>query len=245
MTNKIQDSFLMICFHEFINEIFKFRELILFNENDASIEDIQKTLIRFVFYKKDLALQQGTLIEAGYREISYIMTVFADEIFINLNWNDQEKWKNKNLETQIFGTHIGGKKIFENIDEFLISNANYKYDIGSAYLFCLGLGFRGRYRGINDHEIISQYKEKLFSMTNNEELSMIDQNFILFPQTQKHTVVKISSSQMSSYKLWLMVLGAVVLAYISLSYILWNYTTNHVLSLVKLAQYDIGSIKNG
>ncbi len=245
MTNKIKNSFLMNCFQEFVNEMFKFRELILFDAKSINAEEMQNTLVRFIYYKRDLAIQEGTLVEAGYKEISYIMAVFADEVFINLDWNFREQWKNNNLETQIFGTHIGGKKLFSDIAKFLSSNAAYKYDIGSAYLFCLGLGFRGEYRGIDDNNLISQYKEKLFEYINNEESSLFEKNFSIFPETKQHTIVRISSAKMTNYKVWSMILGITALTYVSFSYVLWNKSTKEISNLIQLSQKDIESIKNG
>ncbi|QEK38771.1 DotU family type IV/VI secretion system protein [Candidatus Cytomitobacter primus] len=243
INNKIENSFLMNCFQEFINEVLKFRELVLFNKTSSNAKEIQETLIRFIIYKRDLAIEEGTLIEAGYHETSYIMAVFADEIFINLDWVHKDDWKKNNLETQVFDTHIGGRKLFENIDRFLDSNATYKYDIGSAYLFCLGLGFRGKYRGIDDHNTIQNYKNKLFDIINNYESNVNDNS--LFPQAKQHTIVKISTARMSSYKVWSMILGITVLIYASFSYLVWYRSVKEISTLIDISQKDIESIKNG
>lgn len=241
-SNKIDQSFLMGCFQEFLNEVLKFRELILLNQTNYNARDIQDTLMRMMFYKRDLATEEGTLIESGYREISYIMAVFADEIFINLQWQEHEKWKKNNMEMQIFGTHIGGEKLFENLENFLRSNAIYKYDIGSSYLLCLGLGFRGKYRGVDDHGAIQQYKTQLFQLVNNYDPNAHNEE--LFPQTQQHTIVKISNASMKSYQVWLMILSITVLSYIGISYIFWYQSTYEISHLINIIKKDIENVQN-
>ncbi|QEK38229.1 hypothetical protein FZC35_02535 [Candidatus Cytomitobacter indipagum] len=241
-SNKIDQSFLMGCFQEFLNEVLKFKELILLNQNNYNSRDIQDILMRMIYYKRDLAAEEGTLIESGYKEISYIMTVFADETFINIEWKDKEAWKKNNLEMQIFGTHIGGTKLFDNISNFIHSNAVYKYDIGSSYLLCLGLNFRGKYRGLDDGGIIKDYKSQLFQLVNNYDPNIHNDN--LFPQSQQHTIIKISNANMKSYQVWMMILGISLLSYISISYILWYQSTHEISNLISIVQKDIENVQN-
>ncbi|USO00902.1 MAG: DotU family type IV/VI secretion system protein [Alphaproteobacteria bacterium] len=233
------NSFLINVFYEFIYEALKFKEMILFNKTLLNAREIQDVLTKMIFYKKELALQEGSLIEAAYLELSYIMTVLADELFINLDWEHHDEWKSYNMETKIFNTHIGGVKLFNNIDRFLISNSSYRICIGSAYLLCLGLGFRGQYRGVDDHGKIAEYKVKLFEMIYHKRPSLEYGNFDLFPEVLNHTITRVESKRLSSYKIWGIILGFVSITYVCMSYFIWHEGVKPITHIVHMIEREI------
>jgi len=129
------------------------------------------TLAKKIFGSLELLLgnQLNKITQSGgefslnyYREALYIMVALADEIFLNLKWSGRQEWENNLLESRFFGTHTAGTTFFEKLDTYLATRDPSSRDIGALYLWALGLGFQGKYRGEDFQSEIGPYKRKLY-----------------------------------------------------------------------------------
>lgn len=99
-------------------------------------------------------LLQGAMAEAralGYPnqciQMGVLMTVgFFDESVLNLNEPSLAEWARRPLQEELFGGHLAGETIFNNIF-FLLKSANSRDTVDTLELHCqcLQLGYRGRY----------------------------------------------------------------------------------------------------
>src|SRR3990167_3393015 len=98
-----------------------------------------------------------------YKEAQYVMAVFADEVFINLDWYGAREWQKELLEAQFFQTTNAGDLFFVKLDDLLEKHGQLYIGIAKVYFLALALGFRGKYHGVpNSEDIIANYKKKLF-----------------------------------------------------------------------------------
>lgn len=141
------------------------------NPEDALALKDSKTLARKIFLSLELLLgnQLNKVTQTGgefslnyYREALYIMVSLADEVFLNLKWAGRSEWESNLLESRFFGTHTAGTTFFEKLDTYLATRDPSSRDIGALYLWALGLGFQGKYRGENLEITIGPYKRKLY-----------------------------------------------------------------------------------
>ncbi len=174
----LDTSFTLQNFFSFFSQIMFEKERALADALPSESEDENvgtegkvERLARYISGQLSALLEEQALVvlrEGGefsalyFRQAQYIMAALGDEIFLNFSWEGQSVWDTTLIEMQVFGTQIAGTKFFADLDEFLATRDPLKIDIGALYYFALSLGFRGKYRGIEDHGAIKAYKEQLF-----------------------------------------------------------------------------------
>jgi len=120
---ELEKSLLLNQFHEFYSEVICQKRMIQSYTESLPQEEApesgeapsEKEGIHTVSLKL-LSLLEEQALEAGrrggeygvrfYREAQYIMAALADEIFLNMDWEEREAWKSNLLEFKLFGTHV-------------------------------------------------------------------------------------------------------------------------------------------
>lgn len=172
-----------------------------------------------------------------YREAQYIMVALADEIFINLKWVGQDEWENTLLESKMFNSQVAGEKFFKNLDQFLSVRDSANADIGVMYLLALGLGFKGRYRDLDDKGALKKYRDLLFSRLMQDSPAVLEGVSELFPQAYQHTIDQRDGAKMPVTRNWVIGLSGVVVAFLVLSQIVWMTETNDMENIVDQINY--------
>ena len=98
------------------------------------------------------------------RELLYIMTAVADEIFVRLESPEGPYWQANLFEERLFHSHEAGERIFRNIETVLARQDEAASELATVYLAALVLGFRGNYRGKDDSGVIESYRRRLESV---------------------------------------------------------------------------------
>ncbi|QEK38862.1 DotU family type IV/VI secretion system protein [Candidatus Nesciobacter abundans] len=231
MINLIARSFLLKHFQNYYIEVLKFKEQALIEPEKINQEEIKNVLIRLLKDQKELFDNEGSLMSNAYEEYSYICCAFADEIFINVNWNQKKEWQKSLMEQKFFSTYYAGSKIFENINSFLKRNSHNKYELGSIYITLLGSGFRGQYRSINDNGTIHKLKQDLFDFVNKTSYDYLSDEH-LFPQAEKHNMIGRPRNTYKNTRRIISIMTMGILIYIGSTYILWNYFTHDINSAI-------------
>jgi type VI secretion system protein ImpK len=170
-----------------------------------------------------------------YREVQYIMVALTDEVFLNLDWIGKSEWEDNLLESRIFNTQVAGERLFENIDHFLEVRDAANSDVGVLYIIVLGLGFKGKYKDLNDHGIIQEYRKKLYARVMHDTPYLLEETHLLFPQAYQSTIDERSAIKMPNLRAWYMALGYIFGVFLLVSSALWFVATRNVtITLVSL-----------
>ena len=98
------------------------------------------------------------------RELLYIMTAVADEIFVRSESPGGLYWQANRFEERLFHSHEAGERIFRNIETVLARQDEAASELAAVYLAALVLGFRGNYRDKDDSGVIESYRRRLESV---------------------------------------------------------------------------------
>lgn len=204
-------------------------------------EDETVTLVRFISQQLSSILEEqaltaihegGPFFTAYYEQAQYIMAALADEIFLNLDWKGENIWDQYLIETNLFGTQIAGTKIFEDLDAFLSKRDPLCIDIGAIYYFALALGFQGKYRGINDHGALQNYKNKLFLFIMRRPPELYQGKLFLFPEV--YTSIQDSSlaQKLPNPRLWFSLYAGLIISMGIVGSFVWYYATANVSHII-------------
>lgn len=169
--------------------------------------------------------QGGVVLESYYKRAQYIMVALADETFINLNWGEQDLWERNLLETKNFNTHQAGTEIFKQIDLILKETGKGEREIAELLLWILGDGFEGRYRNAANKAPLQKYKEDLYRFITSEKPVSIEYSpRKVCPHAYQEAEGK-SVRYLSSPRLYILGILAVLAIYFGLSIFVWNQET--------------------
>ncbi len=157
-----------------------------------------------------------------YKKAQYVMVALADEIFLHtFEWEGRRVWVSHLLETKIFGKEMAGDLFFEDLERLLRDRDPVYRDLAAVYLMALSLGFKGKYRGVDDRGALAEYRRQLFSFVFRYEPGLKGESRHLFPETYSHTQREEEKRRLPNPRAWLILLGFVVLAYVLLTHGLW------------------------
>lgn len=156
-----------------------------------------------------------------HREAMYVMAVLADETFLHLDWEGRDYWLNHLIEAHAFRTHAAGDIFFRRVDALLRREDDAAAELAAVYLFALGLGFRGRYRGEGFSPALDGYRLKLFSFIARRKPALVEQARNLFPEAYKNTIHTGIDRPIPSARKWHIGLLCAFLAWLLISQLLW------------------------
>lgn len=93
---------------------------------------------------RDAAIGMGMPL-ARADQAAWFVAALLDDIALNTPWGGQSDWPRQPLVTQLSGGVDAGTRFFDRYDE-LLRFANRDPQLLELAYFCLGLGFRGKYR---------------------------------------------------------------------------------------------------
>ena len=167
-----------------------------------------------------------------YREVQYIMVALTDEVFLNLDWIGKSEWEDNLLESRIFNTQVAGERLFENIDRFLEVRDAANSDVGVLYIIAIGLGFKGKYKDLNDHGMIQEYRKKLYARVMHDTPYLLEERHLFFPQAYQNTIDQRTSIKMPNLRVWYTALGGIFAVFLLVSSVIWFATTAPVGSVL-------------
>ncbi len=207
------------------------------NVDDLPEESAGQTRLTLAVWQNLIALFRRNAVQilraAGkptdnYFEAQYVMAVFADDIFINLDWEGKRAWTSNLLETTLFRTHVAGEMFFEKLDRLLRDRDPADRSLAAVYLNALSLGFRGKYYGINDHGKLRRYRHELFAFIFRQPADLVNEAKVAFPDSYVDNVKKEKSRKLMNPRVWLAMLGLVLFAYLTVSHGIWLKLTARI-----------------
>lgn len=176
---------------------------------------------------RSVARRASDLMLAQYREVQYAMVALADDVFIHeIEWDGREAWRANHLEHRVFHSRLAGERIFERIEALLVTRDRRLIQLASIYLCILSLGFKGRFRGPGGEGHLQDYAQRLFEMVAGREPALLS-NWSsgtlrpIVPSAYMHTVKGDAARRYGWRPRWLLVLAAVILAWLVAGHLIW------------------------
>lgn len=99
----------------------------------------------------------------GRPDIGYVMAALADEALLHqVDWPGRQQWMGTLLEQSLYGSRVAGEEIFDLGQAIADGAIIGRADLAAAILLALALGFRGRWRGIDDNGAIDRLRRQLY-----------------------------------------------------------------------------------
>ena len=164
----------------------------------------------------------------NYFEAQYVMAAFADDVFIHLDWEGRRAWTSNLLESTLFQSHVAGEMFFEKLDQLLRERDPADRSLAAIYLSALSLGFRGKYHGLNDHGKLRRYRHELFTFVFRQPPDLTSDAKVAFPDSYVSNLRKEKRKKLTNPRVWLAVLGFVVVIYLAASHGVWLRLTSRL-----------------
>lgn len=184
----------------------------------------------------------GTYGAEFYKQAQYVMVALADEIFLNTEWEGRRFWVSNLLESKIFRTHVAGELFFQRLDRLLVERDPVSRNLAAVYLMALSLGFRGKWRDRDDGGRLERYRRQLFHFVFRREPGLEDESRRIFPETYYHTVRDETKRRLPNPRSWIILLCAVVLAYVALTHGIWVKLTGRLFQVNESIERTVDEI---
>jgi type VI secretion system protein ImpK len=186
----------------------------------------------------------GTYGAEFYKEAQYVMVALADEIFLHTEWEGRRFWVSNLLESKIFRTHVAGELFFQRLERLLVDRDPVYRDLAAVYLMALSLGFRGKFRGQDDRGQLERYRRRLFQFVFRREPELESEERKVFPETYYHTLREETKRRLPNPRAWIILLCAVVIAYVTLTHGIWVKLTGKLFESNKNIEQTVGDLNN-
>lgn len=165
--------------------------------------------------KMDRKVRNDPRLEALYEKAKYPLVVLADEVLLHSGWEHADSWqRNHLLEERLFGTNIGGDKIFN-----LASELRYEDVEMAAILFtAISLGVRGTYH--RKPEKLAEIRSKLYRQMSeylaDAQHQLTPDAYHVTPKKARRLSPAVTLARVA------MVCGGLFLLYLVASWLLWR-----------------------
>ncbi|MGY3805028.1 DotU family type IV/VI secretion system protein [Pigmentibacter ruber] len=184
------------CLEKFLKEYLTINEsnqtknnllsLFIKENNDINIEDnsnlseiLRYIMLRVLSIIESIASEEEEHGKSKNSQFIYILAVFTDERFLEIDKSVYEFWINNLIEYQLFETRQGGENLIKSINNLLSENKSYHPDLAYIYLSIISLGYKGKYRKSNNQEILNSLKQELFLYAFKDKISNLDEHLTL------------------------------------------------------------------
>jgi type VI secretion system protein ImpK len=177
-----------------------------------------------------------------HREAIYVMAVLADETFLQLDWEGHDYWLAHLVEAHLFRTHAAGEIFFRRVDALFTREDDAAAEIAAVYLFAIGLGFRGRYRGEGYSATLEAYRARLFAFIARRKSSLAADVKTLFPEAYRNTIQSGVERPIPSARKWRFALACAFVAWLAIAQLLWMNLSQDLNARVAKIDSSVGAI---
>lgn len=243
-------SFMVSAFRAFHGKVVSLRERAARNDPDlvagASKGDgkadgpeakAQAVSAQLIQYLDDAARQAesagGAFAAHQFSDAQYVMAAVADEIFLHfVNWDGKRFWKDNLLESRLFGTFVAGERLFRKIEALLKRRDPADWELGAVYLMALALGFRGRYRGVDDKGTVARLQSELYTFVFGHRPETIDHTTPLFDAAYAPPLSQPADRRLPYLRKWIIAITAIVVLFLIVQHALWFSATTGLVDII-------------
>jgi type VI secretion system protein ImpK len=185
--------------------------------------------------------QIAGVLEAEFQEAKFAAVALADEIIMGASWVCVQDWKRQLLQRRYFNISNAGVAFFEH----LAALPSDRHAVREVYVYCMYLGFAGRYGHDRDPKTLSDIKAQnlklLMSVESSKSTSVDD---FMFPQAYSRAAKLQGEKGLKDAKPWrwsvssftasIILVPVILLAvlYGVYHFIIWQ-TVNSILAQIK------------
>lgn len=166
----------------------------------------------------------------------YVMAALADELMLHeVAWDGRGWWADNLLEQHLFQSSICGEKIFRLGRDLVENRLPGRPDLAMVILLALTLGFRGRYRGVDDGGAVHELSLRLYELIYRRPPPRgIDWEGVM-PDMAVPTLAPGHERRQRVPRLrsWLLVIVLLAAGYWAVSHVLWNGITADLLAIAR------------
>jgi type VI secretion system protein ImpK len=215
--------------------------------NAANIDDLEVLLavrrrLRNAIVAQGFGGTVSDLAPAGV-DPGYVWTAVADAMLMHdPKWPGQQGWADKPLEVELYGTRNAGDRIFEAVEQLVRRRTEPDPD-GTAMTILLAfeLGYRGHYRGTDDHGEIERLKASLINLVFRGSSGLSDDFDGWLTAGAAEALAGRSPARLQSIRPWGWAMASVAIGYLLLSWLIW-WTQVHY--IVDTATHAISSLSD-
>jgi type VI secretion system protein ImpK len=242
------ESLLLTQFREFYQEVIRLKQLVKHNSWTPGAEwlsdqdQVPSGSANVVWQRLVSVLERQALTPRWtgndygaelYREAQYVMAALADETFLHLDWDGKELWKSNLLESKLFHTHVAGEAFFQKVEHVLQSRDAVYADLAMVYLLALGLGFCGKYRGLDGAQQLDRYRRRLFAFICQRNPDLRHQARHLCPQTYAYILDRGEEARLPDPRKWMAALAVLILTWGAVAHALWIHLTADMVAVIQ------------
>lgn len=231
------DSFLLAQFREFYREVIRLKQMIEAGTwQVAAPEGGEASQVGLRVWQRLVSVLETQALTAGrsagaygaelYREAQYVMAALADEVFLRIEWEGREAWRSNLIEARLFQTHAAGEVLFQRIEALLARRDPVWAEAAKVYLMALALGFRGKFRGMDDGGQIDAYRRQLFTFIFQRRPELGTSTRPLFADAYQHTLAEGRGLRLPSARPWAIVLALLVAGFLVSSHVVFSRVTD-------------------
>jgi type VI secretion system protein ImpK len=173
------------------------------------------------------------------------MVALADEIFQNTKrWDGRLTWVSNLLESRMFDSHFAGDYFFRKLDELLVRRDPVYRDLAAVYLMALSLGFEGKYRDRQDRKQLETYRRQLFHFVFQRPADL-EAETCYFPEAYGRTPRDEAKRKLTNPRAWIILLCAVVIAYVALTHGVWSKLTSRLFEVNERIEKTVDRMGDG
>jgi type VI secretion system protein ImpK len=173
---------------------------------------------------------RGAPVEPGY-----VIAAFADEALLTCPpWPGQAAWPGMLLEEGLYGSRIAGERLFEVAETLLAVPTPRPPPLVSVLLLALTLGFRGRWRGIDDGGAVARLAGQLHASLFRGAAPSLAGGERVLAETPLHVLLDRRGRRLPSPRRWLLATFVLAVLYVAASQVLWRMAVDPVLDLARI-----------
>ncbi|MBK8174257.1 MAG: DotU family type IV/VI secretion system protein [Rhodospirillales bacterium] len=162
-------------------------------------------------------------------DVGYIMAALADETLLHrVKWPGRDRWQSMLLEDALYGSRIAGERIFEAAEELAHGSSVFRSDIALAILLTLQLGFRGRYRGINDEGAPARLRSRLYELLCHRPWNETLEWRTSFAAAYQPTLGEDHAAGLPRLRPWLAAIAVTVCGFLLVNHMIWRNATHDI-----------------
>jgi len=151
MHNSKNISELNDCFMDIFAYILNLKGTCAFES--PNFRDVYRKTRRLFSQSIDLTLGLG-VDPRKYDKARYAVCAWADEMLSTMSWPHNQKWLNYTLQKQYYGTSNANTAFFTRLNAL----QSEEHSVREIYLYCLYLGYYGKYVLESDKPLLKQLK---------------------------------------------------------------------------------------
>lgn len=160
-------------------------------------------------------------------DAGYVMAALADEVLLHrIDWPGQSSWESMLLEEALYGTRVAGERIFTVAEEQAGGASPVEPGMALAILLALQLGFRGRYRGVDDAGALQRLRLRLYEVLCRQPWSRGAEWGATFADAGGPPLTEGRVASLPPLKPWLTTIAVAVLGLVLVTHVIW-YSAVH------------------